>query len=134
MYVAVQTVRLRVRQAAPLLLHPDLNIKVIALFRDPRAVRSSRASRGWCKFSACNSLTTLCEDHSADLAAATKLATAQPDRVMVAKYEELATKPKQAIPALLQVSKCICKSTVNYDLPLLVPWTSLASRPHQIYG
>ena len=52
----VKTVRMRTRQIAPLLDDPDLNIKLIVLMRDPRAVRSSRNKLKWCSFDACNTL------------------------------------------------------------------------------
>ena len=36
-------------------LTTDLNVRLVVLMRDPRAVRSSRNKRSWCNFAACNS-------------------------------------------------------------------------------
>lgn len=100
----VKTVRLRVRQVESLLQRPDSSsLRVVALFRDPRAVRSSRLRRkSWCKFSACSNISRQCGDQDDDYKDASRLASQFPSRVSLVKYEELATRPKAAIPKILQ--------------------------------
>jgi len=98
----VKTVRLRVEHVKQLLEEKALNLKIIALFRDPRAVISSRRGRSWCNFPSCNNVSTVCGDHDQDLGAARELVHHHPGRVIIAKYEELATQPKQAIPVVLK--------------------------------
>ena len=99
----VKTVRLRLHHVQQLLEEENMNLKIIALFRDPRAVRSSRNGRSWCNFPSCNHLPTVCTDQDADMRLASTLARQHPDRVIMAKYEELATQPQLAIPVLLKV-------------------------------
>jgi len=100
----VKTVRMRVVQAEPLLQKPqDLNLKILVLFRDPRAVRSSRLRRkSWCWFPACGSLKRQCEDHDQDLEDAERLAQLYPGQVSIVKYEEVARKPKTTLPIILK--------------------------------
>ena len=102
----VKTVRLRVHHVQQLLEEENINLKIIALFRDPRAVRSSRNGRSWCNFPSCNHLPTVCHDQDQDLRVARTLARLHSDKVIIAKYEELATQPKLAIPILLKVGSC----------------------------
>ena len=116
----VKTVRMRTRQIAPLLDDPELNIKLIVLMRDPRAVRSSRNKLKWCSFDACNTLEvvlkyfyisrksnnfqSLCGHYEEDLETAIHLSTSHPNNVLVVKYEELVTQPLDVIPIILKVS------------------------------
>lgn len=98
----VKTVRLRVQHVQQLLEEDGINLKIIALFRDPRAVRSSRLGRSWCNFPSCNHLPIVCQDHNQDLRMAKMLSELNPDKVIIAKYEELATQPKLTIPVILK--------------------------------
>lgn len=100
----VKTVRLRVSQVESLLQRPNSSsLRIIALFRDPRAVRSSRLRRkSWCKFSACSNISHQCGDQDHDYKDAARLARQFPSQVSLVKYEELATWPKAAIPKILQ--------------------------------
>jgi len=105
----VKTVRLRVKDVESLLQSQKdegpkghLNIKVLSLFRDPRAVRSSRLARGWCGFPACSTLKRQCGDHIMDMNDSLRLAAQFPNQVLPVKYEELATRPKVVIPKMLQ--------------------------------
>jgi len=100
----VKTVRMRVEQAEPLLQKPEgLNLKILVLFRDPRAVRSSRLRRkAWCSFPACGSLKRQCGDQDQDLEDAERLAKMYPGQVSVVKYEEVAKKPKTTLPIILK--------------------------------
>ena len=99
----VKTVRLRAHHAESLLKEEGLNIKIIALFRDPRAVRSSRLGRSWCNFDSCINLSTVCRNQDQDMQVARRLSDLHPDKVIIAKYEELAKRPKLAIPRILKV-------------------------------
>ena len=100
----VKTVRLRLDHIKQLIEEENLNLKIIALFRDPRAVRSSRLGRSWCNFPSCNYLPSVCQDQNQDMKDASILAEHHPDKVIIAKYEELATIPKLSIPVILKVS------------------------------
>jgi hypothetical protein len=99
----VKTVRLRVEHVQQLFQEDDINLKIIALFRDPRAVRSSRLGRSWCNIPSCNHLPTDCQDHNQDLGMAKMLAEINSDKVIIAKYEELAMQPKLTVPVILKV-------------------------------
>ena len=81
----------------------DLNVKIIVLMRDPRAVRSSRNKIGWCNFKACNSAEVLCQHYEMDLEDAITLSRSHPENVIIVKYEELVTRPLDAIPIILKV-------------------------------
>lgn len=98
----VKTVRMRTRQIAPILDEADLNVKIIVLMRDPRAVRSSRNKIGWCNFEACNSAKVLCHHYEMDLEDALTLSRSHPENVIIVKYEELVTRPLDAIPIILK--------------------------------
>lgn len=98
----VKTVRMRTRQIAPILDEADLNVKIIVLMRDPRAVRSSRNKIGWCNFEACNSAEVLCQHYEMDLEDALTLSRSHPENVIIVKYEELVTRPLDAIPIILK--------------------------------
>ena len=71
--------------------------------RDPRAVRSSRNKIGWCNFKACNSAEVLCQHYEMDLEDALTLSRSHPENVIIVKYEELVTRPLDAIPIILKV-------------------------------
>ena len=81
----------------------DLNVKMIVLMRDPRAVRSSRNKIGWCNFEACNSAEVLCKHYEMDLRDSVTLSRSHPDNVLIVKYEELVTRPLDVIPIILKV-------------------------------
>ena len=103
----------------------DLNVKMIVLMRDPRAVRSSRNKIGWCNFEACNSASVLCNHYEMDLEDAFTLTSTHPDNVLIVKYEELVTRPLDVIPIMLQVyrrqsvmlHRCICVSLSSWACP-----------------
>ena len=100
----IKTVRVRVDHVKQLIEEKNLDLKIIALFRDPRAVRSSRLGRSWCNFPSCNYLPTVCRDQNQDMMDAGILAEQHPDKVIIAKYEELATVPNKAVPVILKVT------------------------------
>ena len=112
----------------------DLNVKMIVLMRDPRAVRSSRNKIGWCNFEACNSASVLCNHYEMDLEDAFTLTSTHPDNVLIVKYEELVTRPLDVIPIMLQVyrrqsvmlHRCICVSLSFWACPGTRPWPSLS--------
>lgn len=98
----VKTVRMRTKQIAPILDDKDLNLKLLVLIRDPRAVRSSRNGIGWCNFEACNSLEVLCQHYEDDLNVAIELSKSNPKNILIVKYEELVLKPYDVIPIILK--------------------------------
>lgn len=99
----VKTVRLRLNLTQLFLNDEKMNIKVIFLVRDPRAIMSSRYnSVSWCSDKPdCSSPEILCSDLQGDLKVATALSQIYPDRFMRVKYEDLATAPHQEIRRLM---------------------------------
>ena len=58
----------------------------------------------WCSFSDCNSVKRLCQHYEEDLSSAKHLASSQPNKVLIAKYEEIVSLPNITLPIVLKVS------------------------------
>merc|ERR1712126_719268 len=80
----------------------DINLKLLVLVRDPRAVRSSRNGLTWCNFWACNTLEALCQHYESDMDDAIKLSKRNPNNILIVKYEELVRQPYEVIPVILK--------------------------------
>lgn len=90
----LKEVRLRAVFVEPLLMDKELNVKVVLLVRDPRAVTLSRSRESWCLVGhECKNSTNVCIDMVADFVAAQYLTKNYPDRFTVVRYEDLALKP-----------------------------------------
>ncbi|XP_068236864.1 uncharacterized protein [Palaemon carinicauda] len=100
----VKTVRLRLNLTQLLINDEKLNVKVVFLVRDPRATMSSRySSVSWCTDKPdCSSPEILCSDLQGDLKVATALEQLYPNRFIMVKYEEMATKPHEQIQHLME--------------------------------
>ncbi|XP_064098541.1 carbohydrate sulfotransferase 3-like isoform X1 [Macrobrachium nipponense] len=100
----VKTVRLRLNLTQLFLNDEKMNVKVVFLVRDPRATMSSRySSVSWCTDKPdCSSPEVLCSDLQGDLKVATALEQLYPDRFIMVKYEEMATKPHEQIQHLME--------------------------------
>ena len=69
-------------------------VKIVYLVRDPRATLNSRTAFGWCtKSRDCMEPKRLCDDIDRDLDAFGQLSKVYSDRLMLVKYETLATEP-----------------------------------------
>ena len=64
---------------------------------------------------------------------ATGLAKDYPARVLVAKYEEIATSPKLVIPVLLKVLLIIFYLSSLFVISYIVPWPPLAPCLDQVH-
>ncbi|CAL4063000.1 unnamed protein product [Meganyctiphanes norvegica] len=99
----VKTVRMRLNLTQLFLNDEKMNVKVVYLVRDPRAIMSSRySSVSWCSDSTdCSSPEVMCGDMQGDLKVATALKHLYPDRFIMMKYEDLATEPQTEIQNLM---------------------------------
>lgn len=100
----VKTVRLRLNLTQLFLNDEKMNVKVVFLVRDPRAVMSSRySSVSWCTDKPdCSSPEVLCSDMQGDLKVATALEKLYPDRFIKVKYEDIASNPHDEIQHLME--------------------------------
>lgn len=99
----VKTVRMRLNLTQLFLNDEKMNVKVVHLVRDPRAIMSSRySSVSWCSDSTdCSSPEVMCSDMQGDLKVATALKQLYPERFTMIKYEDLATEPQAEIQKLM---------------------------------
>ena len=93
--VAAKIVRLRLNLTRSLLEDSQFRrVKIVYLVRDPRATLNSRTAFGWCtKSRDCMEPKRLCDDIDRDLDAFGQLSKVYSDRLMLVKYETLATEP-----------------------------------------
>ncbi|XP_047498924.1 carbohydrate sulfotransferase 1-like [Penaeus chinensis] len=84
-----KVLRLSLRWARPLLEDEDLDVQIIYMVRDPRAVFSSRARVDWCTSSTCRGFQTVCSLLEKDLTEAAALLQEYPHRFMFVQYEEM---------------------------------------------
>ncbi|XP_047989985.1 carbohydrate sulfotransferase 4-like [Leguminivora glycinivorella] len=98
-FQSMKLVRLRLRLVQDVLDDHDLNVKVVLLVRDPRAVMQSRQGTGveFCKNTSpdCSQPELLCADMISDYIAAKKLQQQYPNRLMVLRMEDLSLEPKR---------------------------------------
>eukprot|EP00092_Neocalanus_flemingeri_P031675 GFUD01034402.1.p1 GENE.GFUD01034402.1~~GFUD01034402.1.p1 ORF type:complete len:474 (-),score=87.09 GFUD01034402.1:110-1531(-) len=101
----IKTVRMRVRKTEELLRNSSVNLQVIVLVRDPRAVFNSRRSdriSSWCLQEHCSDPRVSCEDLSSDIRAAVELQRTFPGRVRLVRYEDLSLSPERTVRRLLE--------------------------------
>ena len=59
--------------------------KVVALFRDPRGILSSRERLEWCGEENCNNYTRFCADYRGDLEEARLMKKDNPDSIFIVR-------------------------------------------------
>ncbi|XP_042873361.1 carbohydrate sulfotransferase 6-like [Penaeus japonicus] len=84
----IKVLRLSLKFARPLLRDDDLDVQVIYLVRDPRAVLSSRSTKPWCQMS-CRDPETICSLLEEDLKQASLLSKEYPTRFKMVLYDEV---------------------------------------------
>ncbi|XP_042873365.1 carbohydrate sulfotransferase 2-like [Penaeus japonicus] len=84
----IKVLRLSLKFARPLLRDDDLDVQVIYLVRDPRAVLSSRSTSPWCR-SACRDPEAICSFLEEDLKQASLLSKEYPTRFKMILYDEV---------------------------------------------
>lgn len=91
---SMKILRLRLAMADQLLEDPSLNVRIVFMVRDPRAVLLSRKHCKWCGGNPdCDHLPTVCNDMVVDYYSAKNLQTKYPHRFKVVRYEELSLDP-----------------------------------------
>ncbi|KFM76087.1 Carbohydrate sulfotransferase 6, partial [Stegodyphus mimosarum] len=93
-----KTIRLNLKEASKLFdTHPELNLKIIYLARDPRGTLNSRMKfpvAAWCnKDPMCSIPKHFCSALSEDLDTICSLSSNRPDDFAVVRYEDLAMDP-----------------------------------------
>lgn len=100
---SMKILRLRLALAEHLLNDPALNVRIIFLVRDPRAVMLSRKSCKWCRGNSdCEHIPTVCSDMVFDYYAAQNFQTKYPHRFKVVRYEELSLDPFKQTEEILK--------------------------------
>ncbi|XP_047498468.1 carbohydrate sulfotransferase 5-like [Penaeus chinensis] len=84
-----KVLRLSLRWARPLLADRDLDVRVLYMVRDSRAVLSSRAAKSWCRSPSCRDPQTVCPLLAADLREADALAAEYPHRFKLLIYDKI---------------------------------------------
>lgn len=93
-FQSMKVVRLRAALSEPLLIDPSLNVKIVLLIRDPRAIIQSRKHRDWCPENPdCADPSILCKDMLSDFKAAEILTNKYPLRFKTIRYEDLSLDP-----------------------------------------
>lgn len=105
--VIVKAIRLNLHEASLLFTtHPNLNLKIIYLMRDPRGTLNSRTKYPidiWCKKqSVCSSSKKFCELLADDLEVMCDLLSTRPEAFIVIRYEDLAINPQLVANQLAQ--------------------------------
>lgn len=96
--IIVKTIRLKLREASELFLtHPNLNLKIVYLMRDPRGSINSRMKFPvslWCKKDPmCSNPKYYCDALTEDMKAACVLLKDRPEDFLIIRYEDLALDP-----------------------------------------
>ncbi|XP_066990518.1 carbohydrate sulfotransferase 5-like [Macrobrachium rosenbergii] len=97
----VKVVRLSLKWAWRLLHDEDLDIKMIYLARDPRAVLSSRSRRIFCKDDTCKDPDTVCRLLEEDLNEVKKMLQRFPKRFRFIQYERIFEDAKTGLENLM---------------------------------
>ncbi|KAK3869561.1 hypothetical protein Pcinc_025145 [Petrolisthes cinctipes] len=96
-----KVVRLGLQWVLPLLQDPSLNLQLVVLVRDPRAVLSSRARVPWCQDPSCSHPPTVCQAMYQDLRLLPHLLRQYPTRVKMVQYERFLLDLHTSLPDLL---------------------------------
>ena len=85
---ALKTVKMTLESVKPFLDDSNLNLKIIHLVRDPRAVRNARNQVLWCNRD-CANIVLHCKKTRDDLRYGDKLMDIMPEKYIRIKYEDL---------------------------------------------
>ncbi|XP_069983355.1 carbohydrate sulfotransferase 1 isoform X2 [Penaeus vannamei] len=123
----LQVLRLSLRWARPLLEDEDLDVQIIYMVRDPRAVFSSRARVDWCTSSTCRGIQTVCSLLGKDLAEAAALLQEYPHRFMFVQYEEMCQNMSASLADMMDFLGLpvtdVQKNMLRYESPSTDPHT-----------
>ncbi|XP_074594182.1 carbohydrate sulfotransferase 1-like [Brevipalpus obovatus] len=94
-YRIIKTTRLSLRTVEKLMdkLNGTIDLKVIYLVRDPRAILNSRQKLSWCTNSSCSDIDTICSEMKSDISVYKRLHDKYGDRVMAVRHEDLSLQP-----------------------------------------
>nr|XP_027233787.1 carbohydrate sulfotransferase 5-like [Penaeus vannamei] len=96
-----KVLRLGLQWARPLLEMEDVEVKLIYLVRDPRAVLSSRSRVAWCSTPSCKDVKTVCSLLEDDLFEASLLQEDFPKRFHFILYDQFCQTPFAALQDLM---------------------------------
>lgn len=96
-----KVLRLGLQWARPLLEMEDVDVKIIYMVRDPRAVLSSRARIAWCTTPTCKDVKTVCSLLEDDLLEAYFLQQDYPTRFHFILYDKFCQTPFAALQELM---------------------------------
>ncbi|XP_064120846.1 carbohydrate sulfotransferase 5-like [Macrobrachium nipponense] len=85
----IKLLRLSLKWAWPLLQDDDLDLRIIYLARDPRAVLESRSKVNWCHDKTCKDPKTVCKLLDDDLQEAKKMMQQFPEKFKFIQYEKV---------------------------------------------
>lgn len=100
----IKTVRMRMKHVEQLLADSFLNLRVILLVRDPRAVFNSRGSAlvsNWCTEADCASPVNECRDLLEDVKMGQDLNSRFPGKITLLRFEDLSLNPNMVVNKLL---------------------------------
>ncbi|XP_043211998.1 carbohydrate sulfotransferase 1-like isoform X2 [Amphibalanus amphitrite] len=108
----IKTIRPRLANVLPLLERTDLDVRIIHLVRDPRAIHNSLVSRGHAWPQRRRNATLLCEDIRDDLRASQSINS---DRWTGVRYEDLVERPAEEARRLFEFLQLpLAKETLEF--------------------
>lgn len=100
---SMKILRLRLALTEPLLEDPNLNVRILFLVRDPRALMLSRKHCTWCRGNLdCEHAQTVCDDMVLDYHTTKRFQLKYPHRFKVIRYEELSLDPFNVTEEILK--------------------------------
>lgn len=94
-YRVIKVTRLSLESTEKLLqsLPKSIDLKVVYLVRDPRAVHNSRSKLEWCTKTPCGDYNLMCDDYNSDLVAYRRLVDTYGDKIIAIRHEDLSLDP-----------------------------------------
>lgn len=97
----IKLIRLSLKWVWPLLKDDTLDLKVIYLARDPRAVLLSRTKDRWCKSDSCRDPNVVCDLLQEDLQQAEALTQNFPNKFKFVQYERITQDPDESLKDIM---------------------------------